>query len=296
MAKNGKNGIGGLLALGAGLAAFALLRQGQATAKTLTTARLTGFEPKGWNGTTLSGVAQVEFNNTDVTREVQLEKLGLDITYNGTSLGTAHLVNTRALAANQNTTLPIPVTLNIGSLFTQLALTGKLPSLKTFTSAGKILSWLQANIATESLRMQGTAQVNSLQVSFDQELPLADYLPDPPRPAPVEQLPGRSSVVKAQQVRPGVPAKVSPVAISPATTGRKLLPTVVKAGKTAGALVRKTVPLVRQAVTLVRQAGGKHKPQAVAADRHKGKRTSGKQSQAPTGHPLPYMPKPVPYS
>jgi hypothetical protein len=164
MAKKGNGSMGLLLALGAGLAAFSVLRQGQASASTLTTARLTGFELKGLKGTSISAIASVEFSNTDVKRDTTLQALGMNVVYNNTIISTVHLVTPHVLPANQNTTVPIPMTVNLGGLLTQLALTGKVPPLSAFKSLTAAKQYLQDKVAPEALQMQGSAKVDGVAI------------------------------------------------------------------------------------------------------------------------------------
>jgi hypothetical protein len=252
MAKKGKGNSGLLIAAGLGLAAFAVLRQGQAAATTLGTARLERFELKGLSGTSLKAVAHVQFSNTEVSRDTSLQALGMNVLYNDTVISTVHLMEPQTLPANQNTTVPVPMTLNLGSLFTQLALTGKIPSLASFKSVPALRTWLQDKISPESLQLQGMAKVDGLAVRFNNPLSLADYLPTAPRPGPVDQLAPRASRATATNTSStALPRtlQAAPVATKAAPAGK------AKAGR-AGALVKRGATLVKQGSAIVRQASG----------------------------------------
>lgn len=250
MAKQGKGSSGLLIAAALGLGAFALLRQGQASATTLGTARLERFELKGLSGTTLKAIAHVQFSNTEVSRDTSLQALGMNITYNNTVISTVHLKEPQTLPANQNTTVAVPMTLNLGSLFTQLALTGKIPSLASFKSVSSLTSWLRNKIAPESVQMQGAATVDGLTVRFDQAVPLENYLPTAPRPGPVDQMATRASKA-GKPTATNVPATVAPRTVQPVPVATKAANAVRKAGR-AGALVRQGAGIVRQAASAVR--------------------------------------------
>ena len=236
--------MGMVLAAGLGLAAFAVLRQGQASASTLTSARITGFQLKNFSGGSLGAAAKVEFSNTDVNHQTTLQALGLNVVYNDTVIGTVHLVEPQTLPANQDTTVEVPVSIKLVSLLTQMALTGKVPALATFTSLAKAVAWLQQNVATEELRMQGTAQVDGLVVRFDQPLNLADYVPAAPPQGPVDTLPGTRPQVRTQQQAPGA-APLRPT-VQPRTVQQRGAVLVNK--------VKKAAPVVRQASTVLRDA------------------------------------------
>lgn len=258
MAKK-RNGGTGLLLVAAGLGAFAVLRQGQASANTLTSATLKGFELKGLKGTSLAAVANVEFSNTEVNRDTALQALGMNVMYNDTVISTVHLTEPQTLPANQNVTVGVPMTLNLGSLFTQLALTGKIPSLASFRSLPALRTWLQDKIAPESLQLQGTAKVDGLAVRFNNPLNLADYLPSAPRTGPVAQLP---SAPTRPTVRGGVPSSIAPASSLPRVVqstpvATKAAPTARKTGRTA-TIVRQGAAIVRQAASAVRSVKKSH--------------------------------------
>jgi len=247
MAKTRKGSSGLVIAAALGLGAFALLRQGQASATTLGTAQLKRFELKGLSGTSLNAIAHVQFSNTDVSRDTSLQALGMNVLYNDTVISTVHLLEPQTLPANQNTTVPVPMTLNLGSLFTQLALTGKVPSLASFKSISNLTSWLRDKVAPEAFQLQGTAKVDGLPIRFNQTVPLENYLPSAPRSGPVDQLPTRASRATTNTSATTLPRVLQAVPV--ATKPKASLTT--KAAR-AAAVVRQGSAIVKQAAGVVR--------------------------------------------
>ncbi|MDO7886824.1 hypothetical protein [Hymenobacter cheonanensis] len=189
----------------------------------------------------------MQFSNTEVNRDTSLQALGMNVLYNDTVISTVHLVDPQALPANQNTTVPVPMTLNLGSLFTQLALTGKIPSLASFKSLPALRTWLQDKISPESLQLQGTAKVDGLAVRFNSPLSLSNYLPTAPRPGPVDQLPTRAS----RPLATNASATTVPRAVQSSVPVATKAAPVRKAGRGA-AFLRQGSAIVKQAAGVVR--------------------------------------------